>query len=198
MEVGEATARCSRRVAPTRGGIQLTLALSETAPSFTLPGVDGRDHSLGDYDAAAVLVLVQWCNHCPYAQAWEGRLNAIQDDYAGRGVRIAAISSNDAAHHPEDSFEEMQRRADSQGFSFEYLYDESQSVARALGSQRTPEAYVFDATRRLVYHGAIDDSRDEASVTAHHLRDALDAVLDGRAPDVAETPAVGCTVKWRE
>jgi peroxiredoxin len=176
----------------------LTLALSETAPSFTLPGVDGRDHSLGDYGDAAVLVLVQWCNHCPYAQAWEGRLNAIQGEYAGRGVRIVAISSNDAVRHPEDSFEEMRRRAESRGFTFEYLYDESQAVARALGSQRTPEVYAFDAARRLVYHGAIDDSRDETSVTAHHLRDALDAVLDGRAPDVAETPAVGCSVKWRE
>jgi peroxiredoxin len=175
----------------------LTIALSETAPSFTLPGIDGRDHSLDEYADAAVLVLVQSCNHCPYVQAWEGRLKAVQRDYLDRGARVVAISSNDADRYPEDSFDEMKRRAEQQGFNFDYLYDEDQSVARTLGSERTPEVYVFDGRRRLVYHGAIDDSRDDTAVTAHYLRDALDAVLEGREPDVAETPAVGCTLKWR-
>ncbi len=142
-------------------------------------------------------MLVQSCNHCPYVQAWEGRLIATQRDYAERGVRIVAISSNDVSSHPEDSFEQMQVRAQEQGFNFDYLYDESQSVARALGSERTPEVFVFDGDRRLVYHGAIDDSRNEEAVTAHYLRDALDAVLAGTAPAVADTMPVGCTVKWR-
>ncbi len=175
----------------------MSIALSQTAPSFSLPGVDGRSHSLDDYDDAPALVLVQSCNHCPYVQAWEGRLIAIQQDYAERGVRIVAISSNDVSSHPEDSFEQMQLRAQEQGFNFDYLYDESQSIARALGSERTPEVFVFDSARKLVYHGAIDDSRDETSVTADYLRDALDAVLAGAAPAVADTPPVGCTVKWR-
>jgi peroxiredoxin len=175
----------------------LTIALSETAPPFTLPGVDGRDHSLDDYAGAAVLVLVQSCNHCPYVQAWEGRLKAIQRDYLDRSVRLVAVSSNDASRYPEDSFEEMQRRADTEGFNFDYLYDEDQSLARTLGSERTPEVYVFDGQRRLAYHGAIDDSRDDTAVTAHYLRDALDAVLEGRGPEVPDTPAVGCTLKWR-
>jgi peroxiredoxin len=169
-----------------------------TAPSFTLPGVDGRDHSLADYGDASALVLVQSCNHCPYVRAWEGRLNAIQKDYADRDVRIVAISSNDAASHPGDSFEEMQARAEAKGFTFDYLYDEDQSVARALGSKRTPEVFVFDVDRKLVYHGAIDDNRDDTVVAAHYLRDALDAVLAGAEPKVADTPAVGCTVKWRK
>jgi peroxiredoxin len=162
-----------------------------------LPGTDGRDHSLDDYDDARALVLVQSCNHCPYVQAWEGRLIAIQQDYAERDVRIVAISSNDVSSHPEDSFEQMQVRAQEQGFNFDYLYDESQEIARALGSERTPEVFVFDSDRKLAYHGAIDDSRDETAVSAHYLRDALDAVLAGATPAVADTPPVGCTVKWR-
>lgn len=175
----------------------MSTALAQTAPAFTLPGVDGRDHSLDDYGDAPILALVQSCNHCPYVQAWEGRLIAIQRDYADRGVRVVAISSNDATSHPEDSFEQMQRRAREQGFTFDYLYDESQAIARTLGSERTPEVFLYDGDRRLVYHGAIDDNRDETAVTTHYLRDALDAALAGQAPAVADTPAVGCTVKWR-
>jgi peroxiredoxin len=175
----------------------MTLALGTTAPAFDLPGVDGRRHSLADYADAEALVLVQSCNHCPYVQAWEGRLKAITQEYADRGVRLVAISSNDVSSHPADSFPEMQSRARAEQFNFDYLYDESQEIARALGSERTPEVYLFDRDRRLVYHGAIDDSRDETAVTRHYLRDALDAVLSGEDPDLADTPAVGCTVKWR-
>jgi peroxiredoxin len=175
----------------------MTLALGTTAPDFDLPGVDGRNHALGDYADAEVLVLVQSCNHCPYVQAWEGRLSAITREYADRGVRVVAVSSNDADAYPEDSFPEMKRRAQAQGFAFDYVYDEPQDVARALGAERTPEVYVFDRDRTLVYHGAIDDSRDETAVSQHYLRDALDAILAGEEPAVADTPAVGCTVKWR-
>ena len=175
----------------------MNVALAQTAPSFTLPGVDGSDHSLDDYSDARVLVLVQSCNHCPYVQAWENRLIAIQKDYAERGVRFVAISSNDAVSHPEDSFDEMQTRARERSFNFDYLYDEQQSIARALGSERTPEVFVFDSNRKLAYHGAIDDNRDETAVATHYLRNALDAVLDEAVPAVTDTPAVGCTVKWR-
>jgi peroxiredoxin len=175
----------------------MSIGISEAAPPFDLPGVDGVSHSLDDYADARVLVLVQSCNHCPYVQAWEGRLIGIQQDYREQDVRVVAISSNDVASHPEDSFEQMAVRAREQGFNFDYLYDESQSIARALGSERTPEVFVFDNDRKLVYHGAIDDNRDETAVTGHYLREALDAVLAGRRPEVAETPPVGCTVKWR-
>jgi peroxiredoxin len=175
----------------------MTLALGTEAPDFTLPGVDGQTHSLDDYADADALALVQSCNHCPYVQAWESRMKEIQRDYADRGFRLVAISSNDAERYPADSFDEMKARAERLGFNFDYLYDEDQSIARALGSERTPEVFLFDRDRRLVYHGAIDDSRDDRAVTRHYLRDALDAVLAGDEPPVADTPAPGCTVKWR-
>jgi peroxiredoxin len=175
----------------------MSVGLGTEAPQFDLPGVDGQSHSLDSYGEAEALVLVQSCNHCPYVQAWEGRLSAIARDYADRKVRVAAVNSNDAASYPEDSFEEMRKRAQAQGFAFDYLYDEPQAVARELGAERTPEVFLFDRDRRLVYHGAIDDSRDEEGVRQEYLREALDAVLSGQEPAVSETPPVGCTVKWK-
>ncbi len=168
-----------------------------TAPTFDLPGVDGRNHSLEEYADAQVLVLVQSCNHCPYVLAWEGRINDLQRAYADRGVRIVAINSNDAEAYPGDSFDAMVEHAREAAYVIEYLHDESQDVMRALGSERTPEAFVYDAERRLVYHGAVDDNREEEHVTAHYLRDAIEAGLAGDDPPVADTPPVGCTVKWR-
>ena len=131
-------------------------------------------------------------------QAWEGRINAVARDYADRGVAVVAICSNDADAFPEDSFSEMVNRAKDKEFAFDYLHDEEQLVVRALGATRTPEVFLFDRDRTLVYHGTVDDSRDdENAVTQPYLRDALDAVLAGREPDVAETPPQGCFVKWR-
>ena len=175
----------------------MTIALGTETPQFDLPGVDGQSHSLDSYRDAEALVLVQSCNHCPYVQAWEGRMIELQGDFGPRGFRLVAIGSNDVDSHPEDSFEAMRERARERGFNFDYLYDESQEIARTLGSQRTPEVFLFDRDRRLVYHGAIDDSRDDRTVTRHYLRDALDALFAGEEPPVAETPAPGCTVKWK-
>ena len=174
----------------------MSLPLGEPVPAFSLTGVDGREHSLDEYEAAEVLVLVQSCNHCPYVIAWEGRLMSIQSDYADRGVRIVAFNSNDAARYPEDSFEQMAANAGRKEFNFDYLHDPEQSLAHALGAERTPEVFVFDRARRLVYHGAIDDSRDDTAVTRHYLRDALEAALAGHRPVPEETAAQGCTVKW--
>ena len=176
----------------------MSLALAHQAPSFALPGIDGREHTLESYGDAAVLVLIQSCNHCPYVIAWEGRMNDLQRDYAGRGVRVVAFNSNDASRYPADSFAEMVARSKRERFSFDYLHDAEQSLARVLGSERTPEVFVFDRERRLAYHGAIDDSRDETAVTRRYARDALDALLAGRPVPVAETTPVGCSVKWRQ
>lgn len=168
-----------------------------TAPSFELPGTDGRTHTLEEYGEIPLLALVQSCNHCPWVQAWEGRMVDLQREYGPRGFHLVAISSNDVEHYPEDSLEEMTKRSAAEGFNFDYLYDESQEIARALGSERTPEVFLFDGGRQLVYHGAIDDNRDETAVTRHHLREAIEALLAGREPEVRETPPVGCSVKYR-
>ncbi len=175
----------------------MTLTLATTAPPFSLPGTDGQTHSLDDYADAELLAVVWSCNHCPYVQAWEDRMIAIQRDYGDRGFKLVAINSNDVDRYPADSFGAMQERARDRGFTFDYLIDEDQSVARAYQPERTPEVFLFDRDRRLVYHGAIDDSYDEPGVQAQYLRDALDALLAGQDPPVADTPAVGCTVKWR-
>jgi peroxiredoxin len=175
----------------------MTIALATEAPTFDLPGVDGRSHSLGDYADKPALAVVWSCNHCPYVQAWEGRMIELQREYGDRGFGLVAISSNDADAYPEDSFDAMKSRAEGQGFNFDYLYDEDQSVLEAYGAERTPEVFLFDGDRRLVYHGAIDDSREEDEVTQRYLRDAIEAVLAGEGPEVGDTPAVGCTVKRR-
>lgn len=174
------------------------LALRDPAPDFRLPGTDGDEHVLSDYADAPVLVVVWSCNHCPYVQAYEDRLIALARDYAERGVRMVAINSNSAVSHPEDSFERMIERAQAKGFNFDYLHDESQDIARAYGAQRTPEVFVFDADRRLRYHGGIDDSWDNPrAVSRTPLRAAVDALLAGVEPKPTSTPAVGCTVKWK-
>jgi peroxiredoxin len=173
----------------------MTIALATDAPTFDLPGVDGNRHSLDDYADTPALAVVWSCNHCPYVQAWEGRMVELQQDFGDRGFRLVAISSNDADSYPEDSFDAMKERAVAQGFNFDYLYDEDQSVLNAYGAERTPEVFLFDRDRRLVYHGAIDDSRDEDEVTQRYLRDAIEAVLAGEEPPVTETPPVGCSVK---
>ena len=122
---------------------------------------------------------------------------AVQRDYRDRGVRVVAFNSNDASRYPEDSFERMVAHAAEKAFNFDYLHDPEQTLARALGSERTPEVFLFDRDRRLVYHGAIDDNRDELAVERRYLRErARGGLLAGGAPEVADTPVVGCTVKW--
>jgi peroxiredoxin len=173
----------------------MTIALATEAPPFDLPGVDGRPHTLDDYDDTPALAVVWSCNHCPYVQAWEGRMIALQREFGERGFKLVAINSNDAESYPEDSFDAMKTRAEQQGFNFDYLYDEDQSVLDAYGAERTPEVFLFDGDRRLAYHGAIDDSREESEVSQHYVRDAIEAVLAGEEPPVSETPPVGCSVK---
>jgi peroxiredoxin len=174
------------------------LKSGDKALPFTLPGVDDKHHALTDYADKAAVAVIFSCNHCPYVRAWEDRMVHIQADYAGRGVQIVAINANDAAKYPDDSFLKMKERAKEKGFNFPYLYDETQAIARAYGAQRTPEVFLFDKGGMLRYHGAIDDNCDAPNaVQAHYLRNALDAVLAGQAPPVAETSPVGCTIKWK-
>lgn len=170
----------------------------DTAISFELPGVDDGSHALEDYSDKEAVAVIFTCNHCPYARAWEDRLIGVQADYAARGVQLVAINANDAERYPADSFPRMKERSEEKGFNFPYLYDESQGIARAYGAERTPEVFLFDKGGKLRYHGTVDDNFDDpAAVETHYLRDALDAVLDGREPPAIETTPVGCTIKWK-
>ena len=174
------------------------LNIGDKAIPFALRGVDNREHTLVDYADKDILVVFFTCNHCPYVRAWEDRIVQTQANYAGKGVQLAAISANDAQQFPDDSFAKMQERAQEKGFNFPYLYDKTQEIAQAYGAERTPEFFVFDKQRFLQYHGALDDNYDEpGAVQNYYLRDALDAVLAGQTPATAETPPVGCTIKWK-
>jgi peroxiredoxin len=174
------------------------LRIGDPAPAFSLPGTDGRAHSLDSLSGKPVLVVVFSCNHCPYVQAYEDRLVAVQRDYAGRGVQVIAINSNDDMNYPEDSFERMVARAKAKGFNFLYLRDASQATAKAYGATHTPQLFVFDRARALRYTGKIDDNwQTPQAVARRFLRDAIDALLAGRAPAESQTHAIGCTIKWK-
>ncbi len=174
------------------------MPVGNPAPPFSLPGVDGTAWSLDSFKDAQLLVVVFTCNHCPYAIASEDRLLELQSDYEGRGVRLVAISSNDAQKSPDDSFDKMKERATDKGFNFPYLYDETQEVARAYDAACTPDVFVFDRERKLVYNGRIDDNWQEPDeVTRQDLRSVLDAALEGGAVDFEHVPSMGCSIKWK-
>jgi peroxiredoxin len=175
----------------------VSVDIGTRAPDFTLPDTEGAEWSLdGEPDARATVVIFT-CNHCPYALAWHDRLMQLGRDYAERGVRFAAINSNDASRYPRDSYEAMRQRVSAEAWSMPYLHDESQEVASAYGAQTTPDVFVLDADGELVYRGAPDADYDDPSQNAAWLRDALDAVLAGERPERAETRPVGCSIKWK-
>jgi len=183
-----------------------TLPLGATAPDFTLPGVDDRDWSLGDFASAKVLVVVFTCNHCPTAQYYEERIKEFVKDYTDKDVRLVAISPNDPKSvrldelgwtDLSDTFAEMKIRARDHAFNFPYLYDgDTETVSRSYGPVATPHVFLFDQSRKLRYRGAIDDSERVEKVTRHYLRDAVDALLAGREPVPTQTKVVGCSIKW--
>ncbi len=172
------------------------MALGTKAPAFSLPGVDGVVRDLESFEAKA-LVIVFTCNHCPYAIACEDRLVAFARDYAGR-AQLVLINSNDGARYPADSLSAMRERAREKGFDFPYLHDESQEVARAYDAACTPDPFVFDENRKLVYNGRIDDSwQDEGAVTHRDLRAAVDRTLEGQPVDFDVAASMGCSIKWK-
>jgi len=174
------------------------LELGSTAPDFDLPATDGKRYSLSSFTDKPVLVVIFSCNHCPYVKDYEGRMVAIQKEYAGKGVRFVAINSNDAKTYPEDSFDEMVKRAKEKAFNFPYLRDESQKVVDAYGAVCTPHVFAFDRERRLRYRGRIDDSRDISKVKSPDLRNALAEMAQGRLVSVPDTKPFGCSIKWSQ
>jgi peroxiredoxin len=174
------------------------IGIGEAAPSFELPDVDGSNKGVGATTGDPATVVYWTCNHCPYALAWHERLLAAARDYADRGVRFFAINSNDAERYPQDGPDAMRERVEGEGgWPHPFLFDGSQDVAREFGAERTPDVFVFDSELRLRYRGAPDADYEDEGQNAAWLRESLDAVLDGREPDPAETEAVGCTIKWK-
>lgn len=174
------------------------IGIGDQAPSFELPGVDGEAHAVGEGGEERATVVYWTCNHCPYALAWHDRLIAVAHEYSERGVRFLAINSNDAGSYPQDGPEAMRKRVESEGgWPNPYLFDESQQVARSFGAERTPDLFVLDSDLRLRYRGAPDADYDDPAQDAEWLREALDAVLEGREPQRPETEPVGCTIKWK-
>jgi thiol-disulfide isomerase/thioredoxin len=158
--------------------------------------VDGRLWSRDDFHTPALLVAVM-CNHCPYVQAVDDRLNALARDFAGR-CDVVALNPNDAVAYPEDSFEAMRARAGAKGYTFPYLWDEDQSVARALGAVCTPDFFLYGSRRHLAYRGRLDDNwKEPGRVTRQELRAAIEAMLQGRAPEKVQHPSMGCSIKWK-
>ena len=174
------------------------IKINDPYVNFILKNTEGIDCSLDMEDIKPIKVIIFSCNHCPYAQAWEQRIINIQNKYKDKGVTVIMISSNDAESYPEDNFEKMKERHIGKKFNFNYLYDESQEVAKIYGAERTPEVFVFDGLGLLKYTGAIDDNyENEVDVTQEYLADAIDMIIDGKEPSTSSTPAVGCTIKWK-
>jgi peroxiredoxin len=175
------------------------LPLGTVAPDFELPNVDGR---MVDYAAAAGsrgTVVMFICNHCPFVKHVADQLAILGRDYLTRGIGFAAVSSNDVSSHPADSPEQMVAEADERGYPFPYLYDQTQEVAKAYRAACTPDFYLFDADRRLVYRGQLDASRPggDVPVTGNDLRAAIDGLLAGGPPVPDQVPSLGCNIKWK-
>jgi hypothetical protein len=176
------------------------LAMGHLAPMRDTPmkNVDGRDVTIGGAAGKKGTLVLFICNHCPWVKAWQTRIAGAGNSAVPRGIGVIAINPNDPAAYPEDGFEEMKARARQVGYKFPYVVDATSDVARAFGATHTPEAYLFDAQGRLVYHGAVDDNaHDEKAVTQRWLRRAVDAVVSGNRVPAAETKALGCGIKFR-
>ncbi|KPK40607.1 MAG: alkyl hydroperoxide reductase [Gammaproteobacteria bacterium SG8_47] len=176
------------------------LELDTPAPQFALPEpLTGKTVSLDDFASASALVVIFMCNHCPYVKHIRSQLVQFAHDYRDKGLAVVAISSNDVANYPDDAPEKMAADAKALGYPFPYLYDGDQSVAKAYRAACTPDLYLFDAQRRLVYRGQFDDSRpgNNRPVTGADLRAAVDAVLTGQPVSTAQTPSIGCNIKWK-
>ena len=175
------------------------LALGTPAPDFSLVNVDGRTVSLADFKGKPALLVIFLCNHCPYVKHLADALAEFTSEYIAKGVGVVGINSNDVANYPADSPEQMVAEAESRGYQFPYLYDETQEVAKAYRAACTPDFYVFDQDQRLVYRGQFDTSRPDSGipVTGADLRAALDTVLAGSEPPAEQRPSIGCNIKWK-
>jgi peroxiredoxin len=175
------------------------LALGTQAPNFSLPDPSGKKHSLADFKKAPALLVVFMCNHCPYVKHIGKSFAALAKEYQARGVAVVGINSNDVKTHPEDSPEKMAVEIRNNGYTFPYLFDETQDVARSYQAACTPDFFLYDKDQELIYRGQFDDSRPNNGipVTGKDLRAALDAVLAKRPVPENQKPSIGCNIKWK-
>jgi peroxiredoxin len=177
------------------------IPLETKAPDFALPDVlSGKRVNLNESKGVKATVIMFICNHCPYVKLINPGIVKLSKDYSGRGVQLIAISSNDVAQYPDDGPDKMLMVAKQLGYDFPYLYDESQKVARSYDAACTPDLFVFDSELKLKYRGQFDDARPGNSerVTGKDIRSALDAILEGKNPDGAQKPSIGCNIKWKK
>jgi len=175
------------------------LPLGTSAPDFKLPDTAGKVVSLGDFSGKEALLIMFICNHCPFVKHVRSELARLGKDYLSRGVGVVAISSNDVTNYPEDSPTKMAEEAHDAGYGFPYLYDESQAVAHAYRAACTPDFFLFDKSRKLIYRGQLDDSRpgNGIPVTGKDLSAALDALLARKPVASEQKPSLGCNIKWK-
>lgn len=175
--------------------------IGDKARDFKLKNVDGKMVSLSDYKDVKGYIVVFTCNHCPFAKAYESRILDLNKMYASKGFPVIAINPNDKSKEPDDSFENMVAKAKEKGYTFPYLYDESQEIAKAYGATRTPHVYVLSKNGKdltVEYIGAIDNNADDAkAATKKYVEDAVNSLLAGKKPETAFTKAIGCTIKWK-
>ncbi len=176
----------------------LKLSMGSNIIDFSLPATDGNTYSLSNFSDNKVLVIIFMCNHCPYVKAIINRLIKLQSDYSEKGVQIIGINANESKNYPEDSFDSMKKIVEEAGINFIYLHDESQEIAKAYQAQCTPDIYVFNQNRKLIYHGRLDDNWKESNnVQKQDLREALDATLSGQPITDVQHPSMGCSIKWK-
>jgi peroxiredoxin len=175
------------------------LPLGTAAPDFSLPDVTGKKVSPADFAGAPALLVMFICNHCPFVKHVAGGLAQLARDYQQRGAAVVAVNANDVETYPEDSPEKMAAEVKQRGYTFPYLYDATQEAARAYRAACTPDFFVFDKERKLVYRGQMDSSRpsNDIPVTGEDLRAALDAVLAGKPVLKDQKPSIGCNIKWK-
>ena len=172
--------------------------LGSSCPDFSLPATDGENYQLSDFKDVDVLCFLFICNHCPYVQAIEQRIIELNKYFEGKSVQLIAICSNDATDYPEDSFENIQKNWHEKNFSFPYLYDESQEVAKKFGAVCTPDIFVFNSERKLAYRGRFDDSwKNPQNVKKEELKQAIHDILANKVLSFTPLPSMGCSIKWK-
>jgi peroxiredoxin len=176
------------------------LPLGTSAPDFSLPDTEGKMVSLNDFKDAQAFLVIFMCNHCPFVKHILKAMIKLIKDYQAKSVAVVGINSNDVANYPDDSPPMMAKLAKEAGFTFPYLYDETQEVAKAYRAACTPDFFLFDSDKTLVYRGQMDDSRPDNGipVTGADLTAAIDAVIEGKPVSEEQKPSIGCNIKWKQ